>query len=65
MGKRLLIVGKNDSEEIDLIENMKVFTKEIEKILEEIVAKELYTRKFKNEHFEWLEHRHKYIQNYR
>jgi hypothetical protein len=64
-GKSLLVVGKNSSEEIDLIECMKVFTKEIEKILEEIVAKELYTRKFKNEHFEWMEYRYKYIQNYR
>lgn len=64
-GKSILIVGKDDSEEIDLILNMKEFSREIEKILNEIIEKELYSRSFKNEHFEWLVFRHQYIKNYR
>jgi hypothetical protein len=64
-GKELLIVGKNSSEEFNLIENMILFTKEVEKILEEIVFKELFSRRFKMEHFEWLEYRYNYIKDYR
>lgn len=60
-GTSLRIIGKNESEEIDLISNMKVFTIEIEKVLHETIKKEIYTRKFKKDHFEWLEFRYKYI----
>jgi hypothetical protein len=62
-GKQLLIVGKDDSEYFDLIYNMKIFTQEIENILEKIVSKEMFDRKFKKEHFEWLKYRYDYIQN--
>ena len=65
MGKNLLIVGKNDHEKIDLIINMKQFTKEIESILEVIISKELYSRAFNSECFEWLKYRHDYIKKYR
>ena len=64
-GNDLLIVGKDGYEEVDLIPIMKLFTKEIENTLEDLVTKELYSRKFKTELFEWLEYRHKYIKNYR
>lgn len=65
LGDNLLIVGKDDYEEIDLIPNMKLFSKEIENILEIIISKELYSRKFNSECFEWLKYRHDYIKSYR
>ncbi len=61
-GNNLLIVGKDDSEYFDLIINMKDFTQEIEKVLEKIVNKELFGRKFKKEHFEWMKFRYDFIQ---
>lgn len=60
-GNGILIVGKESSEEIDLIPIMQIFTKEIENILEEIIKKELFSRTFKKESFEWLEFRYNFI----
>lgn len=60
-GNRILIVGKTDSEEIDIIEILREFTSELESNLEEITKKELFTRIFKKEHFEWLEFRYNFI----
>lgn len=60
-GNSLLIVGKNKSEEINLIEIMREFTIKIEQILETIVNKELYNRSFKMDHFSWLEYRYKFV----
>ena len=60
-GNNILIVGKDNSEEINLIETLKEFTKEIEINLEEITKKELFSRKFKKDHFEWLEFRYNFI----
>lgn len=62
-GGNILIVGKDNSEEVDIIETLKEFTKEIEMNLEEITKKELFSRKFKKEHFEWLEFRYNFIHN--
>ncbi|NOJ75469.1 hypothetical protein [Empedobacter stercoris] len=62
-GGNILIVGKDNSEEVDIIEILKEFTKEIEMNLEEITKKELFSRKFKKEHFEWLEFRYNFIHN--
>ncbi|WP_413533715.1 hypothetical protein [Empedobacter brevis] len=63
-GGNILIVGKDHSEEVDIIEILKDFTKEIEINLEEITKKELFSRKFKKDHFEWLEYRYNFIHNY-
>ncbi|MFV5699300.1 hypothetical protein ACM55H_13110 [Flavobacterium sp. ZT3R17] len=60
-GNGILIVGKESYEEVDLIPIMKIFTIEIENILEEIVKKELFSRTFKKESFEWLEFRYNFI----
>lgn len=62
-GNDILIVGKEDHEEINLIPIMKNFTEAIESILERIVEKELFTRTFKKEHFEWLEFRYNFIKS--
>ncbi len=62
-GGNILIVGKDNSEEVDIIEILKEFTKEIEMNLEEITKKELFSRKFKKDHFEWLEFRYNFIHN--
>jgi len=62
-GGNILIVGKDNSEEVDIIEILKDFTKEIEINLEEITKKELFSRKFKKDHFEWLEYRYNFIHN--
>lgn len=64
-GNSLLIVSKDDYEEIDLRPNLERFTAEIERVLEEIIQKELSSRRFVKEHSEWLQERHYYIKNYR
>jgi hypothetical protein len=61
-GRNLLIVGKDSYEEFDLLNNLKIFTEEIESILEKIVKKELFSRNFKKEHFEWMKNRYDFIQ---
>lgn len=62
-GNKLHIVSsKSVSEEINLIDIMKEFTHQIERILNEIVQKELETRKFKREPLEWLLERFNFIQ---
>lgn len=64
-GNSLLIVSKEDYEEIDLKPNIIKFSSEIEGVLEEIIQKELYSRSFKKEHLEWMQVRHEYIKKYR
>lgn len=60
---RILVVGKNENEAnyINLFEYVKDFTKTIELYLEQIIDKELYSRKFKKEAFDWMKLRHDYI----
>lgn len=62
-GNKLHIVSsKSVSEEINLIDIMKDFTHQIERILNEIVQKELDVRIFKREPLEWLLERFNFIQ---
>ena len=62
---RILIVGKNENEAnyINLYKYVTEFTKTIELYLEQIIDKELYSRTFKKEAFEWMKFRHDYIKN--
>ncbi|CAI8878867.1 hypothetical protein [Chryseobacterium sp. IT-36CA2] len=65
-GSNLGLVGrKKDIEEVDLTANMKEFTNRVEDILDQIVSKELNSRTFKKEHFEWLKLRHDYVKENR
>lgn len=64
-GNSLLIVSKDDYEEIDLKPNIEKFSSQIERVLENIIQKELYSRSFKKEHLEWMQERHQYIKSYR
>lgn len=62
---RILVVGKNKNEAnyVNLFDSVIEFTKSIELYLEQIIDKELYSRKFKKEAFEWMKFRHDYIKN--
>lgn len=53
-GSDMLIVGKEGHEKIDLIENIDLFSSQIEAVLEEIVSEEIQNRNFKKEHKVWL-----------
>lgn len=53
-GSNMLIVGKDGHEKVDLIENIDLFSTQIEVILEEIVSDVIQNRKFKKEHKAWL-----------
>ncbi|WP_417873748.1 hypothetical protein [Xanthomarina gelatinilytica] len=58
----ILIVRKNEEVDyINLTEYVSEFTNTIEFYLEQIVNKELYSRTFKKEAFEWMEFRHNFI----
>ena len=62
-GNKLHIVSsKSVSEEINLIDIMKEFTHQIERILNEIVQKELDARTFKRESLVWLLERINFVQ---
>lgn len=59
----ILIVGKNDDEieEFNLITLLNEFTEKIEFYLDAIVDKELYSRIFRKDLFEWMQYRHDFI----
>ena len=57
----IIIVGKNEAERVDLNECLAEFTNTIEKYLEEIIEKELYSRSFKKDAFEWMKLRHDHL----
>lgn len=59
---RILIVRKNEEADyINLFDYISEFTKTIELYLEQIIDKELYSRTFKKEAFEWMKFRHDFI----
>lgn len=59
---RILIVRSNkEANYINLLDLIIEFTKSIELYLEQIIEKELYSRSFKNEAFEWMKFRHDFI----
>ena len=61
---RILIVRSNEEADyINLFDFVIEFTKTIELYLEQIVDKELYSRSFKKEAFEWMKFRHDFIKN--
>lgn len=61
---RILIIGSNQGTEyINLNDFVINFTKTVELYLEQIVDKELYSRSFKKEAFEWMRFRHEFIKN--
>ncbi|WP_262733370.1 hypothetical protein [Gaetbulibacter sp. NE] len=61
---RILIVRKNEeAEHINLFDYISEFTKTMELYLEQIIDKELYSRTFKKEAFEWMKFRHDFIKN--
>ena len=64
-GKNISIVGKNyvDNESFDISELLLDFTKKIEFYLDKIIEKELYSRRFRKDLFEWMEYRHSFIKN--
>lgn len=64
--KGVLIVGKNESESdyVNLFEYVTEFTKTIEIYLEQITDKELYSRNFEKEAFDWMKYRHDFIKNH-
>lgn len=64
-GKNISIVGKNDVdiESFDLPILLLDFTKKIEFYLDQIIEKELYSRSFRKDLFEWMEYRHIFIKN--
>lgn len=64
-GDNLLIVGKNSSENFNLIRDMKIFSLKTELILDEVTNKVLKTRRFRNEHYQWIKLRYDFIKNYR
>ncbi len=59
----ILIVGKNDDEmeRFNLIPLLENFTERIEYYLEQVINKELYSRSFKKDLFEWMKYRHDFI----
>jgi hypothetical protein len=64
-GNRISIVGKErgDVQTFDLKGILNDFTIRIEQILEMIVDKELYSRKFRKDLFHWMELRHIYLKS--
>lgn len=60
-GNNLLIVGKNQSETVDINPMMEEFTIEIIMILDLITLIGIYKRPFKKEHFEYLDFRYNYL----
>lgn len=64
-GKNISIVGKNyvDNESFDISMLLLDFTTKIEFYLDKIIEKELYSRRFRKDLFEWMEYRHIFIKN--
>ena len=64
-GDKLLIIGKErgENETFDITKILFDFTKELEIVLNSIVEKELYSRKFRQDLFEWMKQRHDFLKS--
>lgn len=60
-----IVLVRNGSkvEHVNLTQNIINFQKSVEYYLEQIISKELYSRTFKREAFEWMKFRHDFIRN--